>query len=435
MPIEQAVPLPYLPTLMRLGLALSLGLFIGLERERRGKEAGLRTFGFVALLGCLGGLLGQAYALLALVLIGVLVIFMNLHEMLIAKSLELTTSAAMLLIGYTGVLCGLGHTFTPTAVVMLTTALLAWKDRLAGFSVGLTEAELRSAILLGILALVVYPVLPEEAIDPFGLIELRVAWMTVILIAGIGFVNYVLWKLYGSRGVEMAGFLGGLVNSSVTAAELANRHRESGGALAGLAYRGTLLATTASVLRNSVLLGLLAPRVLLASLLPLALMGGASLLLAYRTRWKARPEEAQAAVPPLHLESPFSLASALKFGLLFLVLQVAGVIAQAQLGRAGFYAVSLVGGLVSSASALASAATLATQGAITLEAASIGAVLASLASVLVNLPLFARLSADRALTHRLARALLVVTVLGLLGVVLESHVVNPLMQALKLPLV
>ena len=45
------------------------------------------------------------------------------------------------------------------------------------------------------------------------------------------------------------------------------------------------------------------------------------------------------------------------------------------------------------------------------------------------------LSADRALTHRLARALLVVTVLGLLGVVLESHVVNPLMQALKLPLV
>jgi len=29
--------------------------FIGLERERRGKEAGLRTFGFIALLGALGG--------------------------------------------------------------------------------------------------------------------------------------------------------------------------------------------------------------------------------------------------------------------------------------------------------------------------------------------------------------------------------------------
>ena len=41
----------YLPTLMRLALALALGLFVGLERERRGKEAGLRTFGFAALFG------------------------------------------------------------------------------------------------------------------------------------------------------------------------------------------------------------------------------------------------------------------------------------------------------------------------------------------------------------------------------------------------
>ena len=33
---------PYLPSLTRLSLALALGLLIGLERERRGKEAGLR---------------------------------------------------------------------------------------------------------------------------------------------------------------------------------------------------------------------------------------------------------------------------------------------------------------------------------------------------------------------------------------------------------
>ena len=35
---------PYVQTLLRLALSLSLGLLIGLERERRGKEAGLRTF-------------------------------------------------------------------------------------------------------------------------------------------------------------------------------------------------------------------------------------------------------------------------------------------------------------------------------------------------------------------------------------------------------
>jgi uncharacterized membrane protein (DUF4010 family) len=46
-------------------------------------------------------------------------------------------------------------------------ALLAWKQPLAGFSSALTESELRSAILLAILAFVIYPVLPTGGIDPW----------------------------------------------------------------------------------------------------------------------------------------------------------------------------------------------------------------------------------------------------------------------------
>ena len=37
----------------------------------------------------------------------------------------------------------------------------------------------------------------------------------MILIAATGFVNYVLLKLYGARGVELAGFLGGVVLNSL----------------------------------------------------------------------------------------------------------------------------------------------------------------------------------------------------------------------------
>ena len=40
---------PYTEILLRLGLGLALGLLIGLERERRRKEAGLRTFAFIAM--------------------------------------------------------------------------------------------------------------------------------------------------------------------------------------------------------------------------------------------------------------------------------------------------------------------------------------------------------------------------------------------------
>ena len=49
---------PFLPTLVRLSLALGTGAFVGLEREHRGK-AGARTFTFASLIGCLGGLLGN----------------------------------------------------------------------------------------------------------------------------------------------------------------------------------------------------------------------------------------------------------------------------------------------------------------------------------------------------------------------------------------
>ena len=69
---------PYLPTLTRLALALAIGLLLGLERERRQKEAGLRTFAFAALLGAMGGLLGDAYALASLGLLGVLIVLLNI---------------------------------------------------------------------------------------------------------------------------------------------------------------------------------------------------------------------------------------------------------------------------------------------------------------------------------------------------------------------
>src|SRR5580700_7598677 len=81
---------PYLPTLTRLGLALVLGVFVGLERERRGKEAGVRTFGFAAMLGCLGSLLGQAYAILSLALLGVPIVFLNWQRLRTNETAELT---------------------------------------------------------------------------------------------------------------------------------------------------------------------------------------------------------------------------------------------------------------------------------------------------------------------------------------------------------
>lgn len=421
---------PYLPTLARIGLALAIGLFIGIERERRQKEAGLRTFAFTALLGAVGGMLGESFALLALALVGVLVIFLNVETIRTGEGAEITTSAALFVTGFAGLLAGLGHTFTPTALGIATAALLAWKEPLAGFSHGLTESELRSAILLAILAFVAYPVLPTGSIDPWGLIEPRPAWVTVLLIAGLGFTNYVLLKLYGARGIELTGFLGGLVNSTVTVTELTQRARAAGGRLSDVTYRGVVLATAAMLIRNAVILGLLAPAALFDSAIPLALMiGGAAVAVATHGRSTAgrttdarQGQAAEAAHEPLlpALESPFSLTAALKFGIIFLVLQIAGVLAQRALGHWGFYAVSVAGGIVSSASAVASAANLAAAGTLPSQVAGIGATFASAASAIVNLPLVARLAKDRVLTWKFAWVLCGIVLLGALGAVVQG---------------
>jgi uncharacterized membrane protein (DUF4010 family) len=411
---------PYLPTLSRLALAAAIGLFVGIERERRRKEAGLRTFAFCALIGAIGGLLGYPYALIALGLVGVLIILLNIETIRTGEGAEITSSAALIIMTFAGVLAGRGLTFAPVTLAVITAALLAWKEPLAGFSHALTESELRSAVLLAILAFVVFPVLPPGTVDPWSLLNPREAWVTVILIASLGFGNYLLFRIYGNRGVELTGFLGGLVNSTVTVTELANRARSANGALSDFTYRGIVLATAAMLLRNSVILGILAPVALVPAAIPLGLMFIAATLAATIRRPRVVATDTDA--PLTTLQSPFSLTAALRFGFIFLLLQVAATLAQQNLGRVGFYAVSVIGGMVSSASAVASAANLAASGTIAPQVAALGAVLATMTSALIGLPLAARIAGERSLVQRISWALAAVVVLGAIGIAIQAAI-------------
>lgn len=418
---------PYTLILERLVLALAIGLLVGLERQRRGKDAGVRTFGLAALLGAIGGLLGDVYALASLLLLGVLVIFLNLDTVRSNKGTELTTSLALVIVGVAGILSGQGHTLTPTALGVITVTLLAWKQPLRGFSHKLSESELRSALLLAILAFVIYPALPEGTIDPWHALEPRTAWVTVILIAGIGFVNYILLKVYGNRGVELAGFLGGLVNSKIAIRELAQRTHGSEGPATEVAFRGILLAVAAMLLRNAVLLAILAPRVLASAAVALGLMFATSvgLALLHGKLAPASPEGSEA--PILNLQSPFSLKSALGFGAFLVIIQMASVLAQQALGQFGVYVTSLIGGFFSTASTVAAIAAIVGRGVITNEIAAICVVIASIASAAVDVPLILGLGGHKLIT-RLSWALGLVAVMGGVGA-LAQRALTPILFA------
>jgi uncharacterized membrane protein (DUF4010 family) len=269
--LEHIVPWPFLPVLSRMGLAVATGIFIGLEREHN-QKTGVRTFALTALLGCLGGLLGNLFAAIGLGFVAMIVAGINYREIVRRERLVITTSAAIMVTGFAGILFGQGHVFTPGVAGVITAALLAWKRPISQFALGLSDKELRSAILLAILTIVILPVLPAHPVDPWRLIDPRSNWLSVVIIAGIGFVNYILMKLLGVRGMEITAFFGGLVNSRKVIVELGLRLREVGAALMPSVQRGVLLATRAMIIRNVLIVAVLAFPAVGYCVIPLGLM-------------------------------------------------------------------------------------------------------------------------------------------------------------------
>ncbi len=357
----------------KIAVALAVGMLVGFERESANKDVGIRTFGLTALLGAIAVLISPAYGIAGMVGVIVLVAALNARSLVANQSLEITTSAALLVTYALGVLVGLGHSFTAVAAAILMTLLLAGKLELHKFAGGVTIAELRSAVLLGLIGLVIYPILPDRFVDRWHLVNLRQAWITVVVIAGIAFVNYVLLRLYGSRGLYWTAVLGGLVNNRATIAELLN-------VVAGSRIVAVmLLATLAMFIRNLAILALFAPKALFTATGPLLAMGVVSLLL-------LTGQKVDEPGTDLRLSSPISFRRVLAYGTLFLAIQVIATLAERVFGNRGFMAASGITGMVSSASATAAAANLSASANISPALAGTAAVIASIASALTNLP-------------------------------------------------
>jgi uncharacterized membrane protein YhiD involved in acid resistance len=81
---------------IKIAIALGIGLLVGLERQWSQKDVGVRTFSITALLGCLSVLVSTQLAAICLAGVIVLVAFMNGRSLLVDRSLEMTTSVALI---------------------------------------------------------------------------------------------------------------------------------------------------------------------------------------------------------------------------------------------------------------------------------------------------------------------------------------------------
>ncbi len=392
----------------KIAVSVAVGLLVGLEREWAHKELGVRTFALASLLGMLAWLISPATALTALAGAVVLVAFVNLHSFTVHRSLEITTSVALLVTVVLGVLIGQAHYFTAVAAALVMTGLLAWKSELMRLAGDLRQEEIRGAVLLGLLAFVIYPLLPNRTIDPWHLLNPREAWLVVVILAGIGFLNYALLRIWGSRGLYTSAVFGGLVNSTATVAQISRTVSELADDEADLVVVSVLLATGAMMARNLVILSIFAPRAVRYPIGPIAAMAAICFFFAWLRR-----RNAPALRGGLPLGSPVSLPRVGALAALFVFIEAAAALAARRFGGHGFLAVGFLGGLVSSASTTAAAAVLSGEGRLTAQLAASAAVLTCVASALVHVPLIRRHGPGRRATKVVARVAALTIVVGL----------------------
>ena len=384
--MQSLAQLPLDSEVAQVVLAGALGLFLGLEREWSHKSAGIRTFSLTSLLGAVFTIVDVESLVVvggALVIVqGVLVAVQAMLDDDI-DGLSLTTSVSLLVAYGVGVLVASEFPLEAVTVTVLSSLLLVLKRELHSFALGLSRAELRSAAEFAIIAFVVYPVLPPGGyeIGTGGLavtVEPRVIWLLVVTVAGIGIVNYAVVQTYGSRGIAVTGFFGGLASSTAVVGAMLNHVRQRP-ETRSYAVAAILLADAAMAARNLTiaLAFTLESGLLVGAVVPLgAVILGSFVIAALTADWGENLE--------MDLESPFSLRSVLGFGGLFFLVVVAGGLAASQFGTAGFYVTAALTGLVSSAGATTSAVLLYRGGPLTAEEAVLAILLATAASILVK---------------------------------------------------
>ncbi len=249
--------MPDLPELailfQRFGIALGLGLMIGVERERE-KEAfaGIRTFPLIALMGCAAAMLNQVFfpwtfPVTFLILAGFVLVSYILTAS--AGAPGITTEIASLLVFLYGALAWWQMTELAAALAVVTVLLLATKRPLEQLSQRIGPEDIAAALQFGVITLVILPILPDQTYGPLGVLNPRTIWKMVVLIAAINLVGYGLIKILGSQqGIGLAGLLGGLASSTATALGF-SRHSREDPRLSPQLGLGIVLASTIMFIR------------------------------------------------------------------------------------------------------------------------------------------------------------------------------------------
>ena len=390
------VPIENLQLLGRLAVALAVGLLIGLERgwERRElpeghRAAGLRTFGIIGLLGGLSAQLGEnsgmVFPAVVVAVLGLLAALGYWRESSVDNDVSLTSAAAMLVTFCLGAFAGRGELAVAASTAVVVALLLSFKPELHGLIRHIERAELLATLRLLLISVVLLPVLPNRGFGPWDAFNPYQIWWMVVLVAGVSYIGYFAIRILGTkRGVFVTGLCGGLISSTAVALDLARLSRDEHESAPDALAAGATVASAMMFPRMLAVVAVAAP--LLADRLarPLILACAVSFLAAVWLVWRDTkadpPGNAQRPEP----SNPLDLITAIKFGLILATIMVLARGATARMGDQGLYLLSAVSGLVDVDAISLSAASMMSQGQISISVAANAVLIAATVNTLLK---------------------------------------------------
>lgn len=351
-----AAEFDYIEIFYRFGVALLIGLLVGLQREYAHLQlqheeksfGGSRTFALLALSGCTAAFLSeQMDSTLVFVVIAAIIggLIMIAYVATVREGkIGMTTEAAAVTTMLAGAICFWGELALAAALGVTMTVLLELKLQTKTLARNITQSDVYATLTFAVITLVILPVLPSRSFGPppFDILVPYNIWLMVVFISGISFLGYLLIKIVGARrGVGLTGLLGGLASSTAVTLSFAQRSRDIKGLERPFAM-AILLAWSVMFVRVMIEVVVINPPLFRIVWLPISAALAVSTIYCfylYRIQTSGKQDEQD------KFKNPFELGPALTFGLIYAVILLAANTAKLYFGSTGIYLSSVVSGL------------------------------------------------------------------------------------------
>ena len=254
-----------------------------------------------------------------------------------------TTEFSIIISFFLGTLVLMGKLDISLATMVVVVVLLKAKLQLRSIVGKITAEELYDFIRYVVIALLIFPFLPDQSYGPYDALNPREIGWVIILTSGLGFIGYILMKFLGAgRGILLSGIIGGLVSSTAVTWVFAKKSRENEGISQSCAT-AILAASSIMVLRvfvwtyifNRALFNDIFVRIAIVFLAAI----GVAIYFYLKQQKKDKTDSS------IRQGKPLDLPGALVFGIIYIVILLVVNYANEQMGDEGLMISSAIAGL------------------------------------------------------------------------------------------